>query len=86
MMWNELVTQEVVNDPQLRAVTASTNCVMTMRQFEREGEFVPTLPCVFRQQRATGDEIGQRRGVPFVVLNLGDRYVVANIKKGKRAS
>ena len=32
-------------------------------QLQREGELVPALPRVFRQQRRAGDEIGERRGV-----------------------
>ncbi len=32
-------------------------------QLEREGELVPALPRIVRQQRRTGGEIGQRRGV-----------------------
>ena len=32
-------------------------------QLQREGELVPALPAVLRQQRRTGDEIGERRGV-----------------------
>ena len=32
-------------------------------QLEREGELVPALPAVVRQQCRTGGEIGERRGV-----------------------
>ena len=32
-------------------------------QLQREGELVPALPRVFRQQRRAGDEIGERRGI-----------------------
>ena len=32
-------------------------------QLQREGELVPALPAIFRQQRRTGGEIGERRGV-----------------------
>ena len=32
-------------------------------QFEREDELVPAFPAILRQQRRTGDEIAERRGV-----------------------
>ena len=32
-------------------------------QLQREDQFVPALPCILRQQRTTGDDIGQRRGI-----------------------
>ena len=32
-------------------------------QLQREGELVPALPAILRQERRAGGEIGQRRGV-----------------------